>query len=984
MNRSRETHRSPALHPIGSALRRTLFCRGAVTALTVVTALAGSVIAPRIAHAETRVGTLPGPAATGAESPGSPSLKEITVAANAFVRGGPLPAWADLAPVPPAQATRRALAIRLEETKLFVADTPVQLVHTVQQANDPAVLGQIGQISLQFTPQYQRLTIYRIAILRAGQVIDHTLNAPVRFLQRETGLEQGIYSGAITASLLLPDVRVGDALQLQYSITGANPIFAGHYGEGVGWQRQQPIEMRRVTLIAPVLRPVRWHWVTDGTPPTTVPEISTAGGLRRMRFEARDLPGVDPEPMLPRGATPLAWLEFTEFADWGAVARWANALFQSDTGLPVELRPWVERWAGLPSKADQASQALQWVQTQIRYYSVSLGENSHRPHSPAEVLRNRYGDCKDKTLLLMRILQALGIPSHATLASLNAPQRPALMAASPLAFDHVVVQARIDGREYFLDPTRLGQRGPLDRMGQGLEAASVLVVDPGVTSALTVVRSPNRATLFRSELTETFGLLAFGEPGSFASHQIWTGLAAESLRLTAARLDTERLKRALLQETGQRYAGASFVGTPVLTDDLDRNTITVDARYAVPKLAEPVEGGWAVPFVPANLRGLIVIPPSTDRRFPLALPAFPTTYRYRAEVQWPASVSAVHDPASQHIADAAFAAEVSTGFRGNVATTEVVFEPLADRIEAKNVAATLADMKRMEQAVGRTMQVGPNELKDSRDGVALAGKSAPSTPPTSLHDTLQARARSTVDRTGRAIDGGQLTGDDLAQALCLRSSALSELGRLIDASRDAERAVQIAPTLGAAWACRGNARWEHGAFSDSAADYSRALVLGVDPADAYYRRGQARFFEGKLELAADDFAKAAADRVATGAKGYARLWQVWTLKRLSRLLPPDLLATASADPEGAWPLPALAMLAGRLTPDQVLVQIDRKTGDDRQLALAEGWFYIGEYWLGEGNPDAARTAFEKSRAVGVTLYLEYAAAGFELQRLGKP
>lgn len=964
-----------------------MFRRGAVVTVALVTALAWLSIAVAPAAAQTRAAaaaTSAAPAAALAGSPGTAPLNEVAVAANAFVRGGPLPAWADLAPVPPARATRRALAIRLDETQLYVADTPVQLVNTVQQANDPGVLGQIGQISLQFIPQYQRLTIYRIAIIRAGQVIDHTLDAPVRFLQRETGLEQGIYSGAVTASLLLPDVRVGDTLQLQYALTGANPIFAGKYGEGVGWQRQQPIELRRVTLISPVSRPVRWHWVTDGDAPSTVPEISTERGMRRMRFEARDLPGVDPEPMLPRGATPLAWLEFTEFADWGDVARWADALFQSDNGLPAELRPWVERWAGLPSKSDQASQALQWVQTQIRYYSVSLGENSHRPHSPTEVLRNRYGDCKDKTLLLMRILQALGIRSHAALASLSAPQRPALMAASPIAFDHVVVQAHIDGRDYFLDPTRLGQRGPLDRMGQGLEAASVLVVDPGLTSALTVIKSPNRAALFRSELTETFGLSAFGEPGTFASHQTWIGLAAESLRLTAARLDTERLKRALLQDVERRYAGAAVVGTPVLTDDVDRNTITVDARYTVPKLAEPVEDGWAMRFVPANLRGLIVVPPSTDRRFALALPAFPTTYRYRAEMQWPTSVSAVRDPASQHIADAAFASEVTAGFRGNLQTTEVVFEPLADRIEAKNVAATLADIKRMEQAVGSTMRVGPNELKNPQDIAALAGKSAMPPASTSLHDTLLARARSTIERTGRAIDGGQLTGEDLAQALCQRSGALSELGRFDDAGVDADRAVQVAPALGAALACRGNARWEHGAFGESAADYSRALVLGVDPADVYYRRGQARFFEGKLELAADDFTKAAADRVDTGAKGYARLWLAWTSKRLGRPLPPELLATASADPDGTWPLPALAMLAGRLSPDQVLAQIDRKTGDDRQLALAEGWFYIGEYWLGEGNPDAARTAFEKARAVGITLYLEYAAAGFELQRLSKP
>ena len=151
------------------------------------------------------------PSAAPVETP----LKEVSVAADAFVRGAPLPAWADLLPLPPPAATRRALAVRLEDTHLLVADQPVQLVNVAQQANDPAALGQIGQVSLFFIPQYQRLLLHKVLILRGDQAIDHTQTAPVRFLQREAGLEQGISSGVITASLLLPDVRVGDTLHLQ-------------------------------------------------------------------------------------------------------------------------------------------------------------------------------------------------------------------------------------------------------------------------------------------------------------------------------------------------------------------------------------------------------------------------------------------------------------------------------------------------------------------------------------------------------------------------------------------------------------------------------------------------------------------------------------------------------------------------------------------------------------------------------------------------
>ncbi len=914
------------------------------------------------------------PAAPAPASPAVPPetpLKEISVAASSFVRGAPLPAWADVLPIPPAVATRRALAVRLDDTHLLVGDKPVMLVNVAQQVNDPSALGQIGQISMQFIPQYQKLVLHRVAILRGEQVIDHTATAQVRFLQREAGLEQGIYSGAITASMLLGDVRVGDTLQLQYSIAGANPIFGGRYAQGVPWQRAVPVQVRRVTLNAPAARPVQWKWNGDGDASPLAPEITVRDGMRRLRFEERDLAAVELEPMLPRGAMPLRWLQFSEFADWGEGARWADGLFPQDEPLPPELVPLVQRWLRLPSHSDQASQALQWVQSQIRYYSVSLGESSHRPHSPAEVLRNRYGDCKDKSFLLMRLLQSLGIPSHAVLASLSAPQGPDKVLASPLAFDHAIVQARIDGRDYYLDPTRMGQRGPVERMGQGLEDARVLVVDAHATSALTDVLSPNRKDIFRNELTEKFKLDAFGDDGELETRQQWNGVAAEQMRLTVARLDPPRLQRLLLTNLERRYPGIALIGVPELTDEVDQNRITISARFKVPKLAIADNGNWVMRFAPANMQNTIPVPPSPTRQFGVALPAFPVTVLYSAEMQWPPSVSGVLDPSTQRITNAAFAAEVTRSFRGNLATATLRFEPLTHSVAAKDVPKLVADARSLERAIGGPMVVAPNQVKDG--GFLGIGRKT-------LQDNLLARAKATVERTGKSIGGGQLGGDDLALALCLRAEAQTELGNVDEALKDAREAVKQASSLGAAWFCQGNANWARGDFATASNDFGKALAFGATAADVYYRRGQARFFDGKLEPAADDFAKAVLDRPDAGNRAYAQLWQAWTLQRLNRPLPPELLA--AADPTGAWPRPALAMFAGQLTPEQVIEQIGRKTGDDQELALAEGWFYIGEYHLNAKQPEKAREAFEKARAKGITRYIEHAAAGFELQRLG--
>jgi len=910
-----------------------------------------------------------------AQTPAAPvetPLKEVEVAASAFARGVPLPAWADVLPVPPAAATRRALVVRLEDTHLLVADKPVQLVNVAQQANDASALGQLGQVALHFVPQYQRLTLHRVAILRGDEVIDHTATVQVRFLQREAGLEQGVYSGVITASLLLPDVRVGDTLHLQYSIEGANPIFGGRYVQGTSWQRPVPVQLRRVTLNAPENRAIQWKWVSDGAPAALAPTVSTANGLRRTRFEEHDIAPVELEPMMPRGAYPLRFLQFSEFADWADVARWADALFPTDAPLPAELAPLIQRLQRLPSRSDQASQALQWVQSEIRYYSVSLGESSHRPHAPAEVLRNRYGDCKDKSLLLMRLLQSVGIPARAVLASLAAPQGPTKQLATPLAFDHAVVQARIDGRDVVLDPTRLGQRGPVDRMGQGLEDASVLVVDGRDTHDLTVLRSPNRREIFRNELTEKFRLDAFGEDGELEATQRWVGLGAETMRLTAARVDNARLARTVLAGIERRYPGASVIGAPELSDEVEQNRITLHARFKIPKLASAADGNWVMRFVPANMQGTIAAPPTAQRSFALGLPAFPSTVVYSAEVQWPASVSAVQEPQTRRFGTPQFSAEVTRSFRGNVARTALTFEALSRDVPAKDVPTFLDEIKKMERGVGGSFVVAANQVKSG--GFLGIGRKT-------LQDNLLTRAQSAVERSGKAIAAGQLGGDDLAQALCLRAEAQLELGQIEPAWKDAQEATRIAPSFAAAWFCHGNVSWARGDFATAEADFGQSLVLGQNAGEAYYRRGQARLLAGKLDAAADDFTKAAAARSDANAKVFARLWLAITLQRLGRPLPAELVA--AADVKGEWPRPALAMFAQRASPEQVLEQIASKNGDERELALAEGWFYIGEHWLNQAQPEQAKDAFEKARSKGITNYIEHIAAGLELQRLGR-
>ena len=49
--------------------------------------------------------------------------------------------------------------------------------------------------------------------------------------------------------------------------------------------------------------------------------------------------------------------------------------------------------------------AVNFVQNEIRYMGIETGKYSHKANSPEKVFKQRYGDCKDKSLLLASILK---------------------------------------------------------------------------------------------------------------------------------------------------------------------------------------------------------------------------------------------------------------------------------------------------------------------------------------------------------------------------------------------------------------------------------------------------------------------------------------------------------------------------------------------------------------------------------------------------
>ena len=221
----------------------------------------------------------------------------------------------------------------------------------------------------------------------------------------------------------------------------------------------------------------------------------------------------------------------------------------------------------------------------------------------------------------------------------------------------------------------------------------------------------------------------------------------------------------------------------------------------------------------------------------------------------------------------------------------------------------------------------------------------------------------------------------MADAYCARSAQLGDLGRLEEALQDANSAMRLAPDTTSSLGCRAQVYFQAGQFDKAVADYTRAISFGSTEAWTFRDRGVSRFYLGRIEDAGSDFAKAY-ELGDVETKVNSAIWLAIAYGRLGKPLPEAIIKRATTEMNGGWPRPALAMLAGAMPPDVLLRTLAAKNGDERQMALSERYFYLGQHYLAAGDKKSAQAYFKKAREQKVIIYTEHTAAGFELQRLG--
>ncbi len=450
----------------------------------------------------------------------------------------------------------------LDDHQFRVGEKTVErYFHHVQRVESAAGLQDLSQLKFYFEPSYQRLVIHFVRIRRGGKTIDALRPAEIKIIQQEEELNQQLYNGTLAALIFLNDLRVGDVVDSAYTIAGENPVLGGRYAETVYLADRQPIEHLSMRLLWPTKRAL----AVKNENVDLQPAVQTIGAESEYVWHRTNVAAIDVEDSTPGWFNPYPSLSLSEFQSWEAVVQWAIPMYKfnpiDDSALAAQIKKWESNF-GTP--AERMLAALRFVQDEIRYLGIELGRYSHQPSLPAAVFQRRFGDCKDKSLLLSSILNSMGIEAAPALVDSTAGRSLDERQPSPFAFDHVIVQAKLDGRTYWLDATASYEGGKLNQYyDPPYERA--LVLREGSDALEKIPRMSHTAG--STTVREVYKASSVNAPVSLSVTSTYRGADADSMRYRVANSSLAELSKQYLNYYANVNQSITTDGLPQVSDD---------------------------------------------------------------------------------------------------------------------------------------------------------------------------------------------------------------------------------------------------------------------------------------------------------------------------------------------------------------------------------------------------------------------------------
>ncbi len=380
-----------------------------------------------------------------------------------------------------------------------------------------------------------------------------------------------IYTAQKQVRVSLGAVAPGTLVDVSWTIRTVKPVLADEFTAAWSISTGSTVRRSRFVLDVPEGWGVRIREKHVKQPAT----VSRGGGRTVHTWTAADVERLQPEIFVDARHTVYPTLEFGGPLTWDEVGAWYARLARERYVLDDSVRAAAEAATAEAATPRAKLVALhRWIAQDIRYISIALGKGGYQPRLPADVLRTRSGDCKDKATLFVLLARELGFEAYPVLLNSRGGRPDDLPTVH--AFDHEIAAVRLDGAWTFVDLTAdiipFGRIPPQYEGGFGL-----LVHDDGSVERVTF---PETGPSENETLSRVTGEIS--ADGAFSGTAVTEahGSPAFALRMAMARELSERqrtqlaaamaagLVRGARGDNLQLFDGLDFSAQPKISVDV--------------------------------------------------------------------------------------------------------------------------------------------------------------------------------------------------------------------------------------------------------------------------------------------------------------------------------------------------------------------------------------------------------------------------------
>lgn len=482
-----------------------------------------------------------------------------------------------------------------------------------------------SDISISYDPFYQSITFNAINIYRGKDVIDKLATHTVKVFQRESNMERSMYDGHMTAVVNLSDVRKGDILEYSYTISGSNPSFPNHFYSYQNFEFSVPTGKILYRVLKPKVQSIECSLKNT----TKKPNLSKIDNLDVYEWDLSNVKAFTYADNYPSWYEGAGSVSFSNYSNWGEVVNAVLPFYKENSADINYLKSVIAKFKK-EHPDERIMQAIRFVQDDIRYLGFENGLNAFKPHKVKQVYNQRFGDCKDKSFLLLNLLKAMGYKAFPVL--INSYLREGLddLAVSPYDFDHVVVKLIYGNNEIYIDPTYSNQGGDLYNLtfpdyGKGL------VLKAG-NKKLDLIKNTSQA---ETNVLEDLIVPAHKDSsGIFEVNTEYSGVSADNMRSYFLNQDLASIQEDYLNYYSNIYEYISPLDQVQFLDDREKNVLKTYEKYRIDSIWNKENGYREINTYPAQLRDISSVSREVNRKQPYYL-NYPSKTKHETKITLP-------------------------------------------------------------------------------------------------------------------------------------------------------------------------------------------------------------------------------------------------------------------------------------------------------------------------------------------------------------